>query len=55
MSSWVVIREFCIGSEHTIIDWYTFAKGVWLDIIQKDYKQIDGDGKQIEIDESKFR
>ena len=47
-------RELSIGSEHTLMDWYNFAREVCYEIIQRDSEQIGGDGKEVEIDESKF-
>ena len=47
-------RELCIGSEHTLVDWYNFAREVCVEIIQRDSEQIGGEGKEVEIDESKF-
>ena len=49
-----VTREPRIGSEHTLVDWYNFAREVCVEIIQRDSEQIGGDGKEVEIDESKF-
>ena len=36
------------------MDWYNFAREVCVEIIQKDSEQIGGEGKEVEIDESKF-
>ena len=49
-----VTRELCIGSQHTLVDWYNFAREVCVEIIQRDSEQIGGDEKEVEIDESKF-
>ena len=49
-----VLRELRIGSEHTIADWYNFAREVCIAIIKTENEQIGGVGKEIEIDESKF-
>ena len=49
-----VTRELRIGSEHTLVDWYNFAREVCVEIIQRDSEQIGGDVKEVEIDESKF-
>lgn len=49
-----VVRELQIGSEHTIADWYNFAREVCITIIKTENEQIGGVGREIEIDESKF-
>ena len=47
-------RELCIGSEHTLVDKQNFAREVCVEIIQRVSEQIGGDGKEVEIDKSKF-
>lgn len=49
-----VTRELKIGSEHTLVDWYMFARDVCMNIVQADNEVIGGVGKEVEIDESKF-
>ena len=49
-----VNRELRIGSEHTLVDWCYFEREVCVEIIQRDSEQIGVDGKEAEIDESKF-
>ena len=44
-----------IGSCTTLVDWYSFAREVCLQIAISDNEQIGGDGVIVEIDESKFR
>ena len=47
-------RELRIGSEHTLVDWYNFAREFCVEIIQRDSEQIGAEGKEVEIGESKL-
>ena len=49
-----VEEELRIGSCTTLVDWYSFAREVCLQIAISHNKQIGGDGVLLEIDESKF-
>ena len=49
-----VEEDLSIGSCTTLVDWYSFARGVCLQIAISDNEQIGGDGVVVEIDESKF-
>ena len=49
-----VQSQLRIGSNHTLIDWYNFAREVCVSIVIKENEQIGGYGKTVEIDESKF-
>ena len=49
-----VEEELRIGSCTTLVDWYSFAREVCLQIAISDNEQIGGDGVVVEIDESKF-
>ena len=44
-------RELRIGSEHTLVDWYNFAREVCVEIIQRDSEQIGGDGRRWKLEE----
>ena len=50
----LVIHELRLGSEHTSVDWYNFAREVCVEILQQDNEKLGGPGKTVEIDESKF-
>ena len=50
----LVLHELRIGSEHTTVDWYNFAREVCVEILEKHSTKIGGPGKTVEIDESKF-
>ena len=39
---------------NTMVDWYSFCRGVCLDYLALHSEQIGGDGKIVEIDESAF-
>jgi hypothetical protein len=43
-----------IGSDHTLVDWYNFAREVCTEIIQRNSEIFGGPGITVEIDESKF-
>jgi hypothetical protein len=45
-----VAREVKIGSEHTLLDWYMFARDVCMNIVQADNEIIGGVRKEVEID-----
>ena len=47
-------EELRIGSCATLVDWYSFARKVCLQIAISDNEQIGGDGVIVETDESKF-
>ena len=47
-------EELRIGSCTTLVDRYSYAREVCLQIAISDNKQIGGDGFVVEIDESKF-
>ena len=49
-----MLHELRIGSEHTTVDWYNFAREVCVEILEKHSTKIGGPGKTVEIDESKF-
>ena len=50
----LIRHELKIGSSHTAVDWYNFAREVCVDILETNSEQIGGPGEIIEIDESKF-
>ena len=50
----LVRHELKIGSSHTAVDWFNFAREVCVDILEMNSEQIGGPGEIIEIDESKF-
>ena len=50
----LVKHELKIGSNHTLVDWYNFAREVCVEILLNRSEQIGGPGKHVEIDESKF-
>ena len=50
----LVIHELKLGSDHTIVDWYNFAREVCAEILENRSEKIGGPGKHVEIDESKF-
>ena len=47
-------EELQIGSCTTLVDWFNFAREVCAEIMEADNEQIGGEGKEVEIDESKF-
>ena len=47
-------EELQIGSCTTMVDWFNFAREVCAEIMEVDNEQIGGEGKEVEIDESKF-
>ena len=49
-----VEEELRIGSCTTLVDWFSFAREVCLQIAISDNERIGGDGVVVEIDESKF-
>jgi hypothetical protein len=49
-----VLHELRIGSDHTVVDWYNFAREVCTQILLQDNEQIGGPGVIVEINESKF-
>ena len=49
-----VMNELRIGSKHTIVDWFNFAREVCIEILVRENVQVGGPGKRVEIDESKF-
>ena len=48
------MRECRIGSNSTIVDWCYFSRKVCLTILEEESQPIGGEGKIVEIDESKF-
>ena len=50
----LVKHELKIGSDHTLVDWYNFAREVCVEILSNRSEKIGGPGKHVEIDESKF-
>ena len=49
-----IMRECRIGSTATIVDWCHFCREVCLTILEEESQPIGGEGKVVEIDESKF-
>ena len=49
-----VMNELRIGSKHTVVDWFNFAREVCIEILVRENVQVGGPGKIVEIDESKF-
>ena len=49
-----IMRECCMGSCSTIVDWCSFAREVCATILEVESQPIGGVGKIVEIDESKF-
>ena len=47
-------HEVRLGSDHTVVDWKNFCREVCTIIIESESEQIGGEGKTVEIDESKF-
>lgn len=47
-------HELKIGSGHTAVDWYNFAREICVEILGKNSEKIGGPGEVVEIDESKF-
>jgi transposase-like protein len=43
-----------LGSDHTMVDWYNFAREVCISVLEQDSEVIGGPGIVVEIDESKF-
>jgi hypothetical protein len=41
--------------QHTVCDWFQFCREVVLDFIKIKYEMTGGEGKVVEIDDSKFR
>ena len=50
----VVERELRIGSDHTLVDWYNFAREICITVLEAGSEVIGGPGCIVEIDESKF-
>jgi hypothetical protein len=40
--------------QHTASDWFQFCREVLLDFVERKSEMIGGEGKVVEIDESKF-
>ena len=47
-------EELRIGSCTTLVDWYSYAREVCLQMAISDNEHIGGDGFVVKIDESKF-
>ena len=54
LPSTYVKRELQLGSDHTLVDWKNFCREVCVEILEKNSEKIGGEGKIVEIDESKF-
>ena len=50
----LLMHELKIGSDHTAVDWYNFAREVCVEVLERNSEQIGGPGEIVEIDESKF-
>ena len=48
------MNEVRIGSKHTIVDWFNFAREVCIEILVRENVQVGGPGEILELDESKF-
>jgi hypothetical protein len=40
--------------QHTVSDWFQFCREILLDFVERKSEKIGGEGKVVEIDESKF-
>ena len=49
-----VQNQLILGSKHTVVDWFNFAREVCATILFQTNEVLGGEGKVIEIDESKF-
>ncbi len=50
----VIQRELDIGSDTTLVDWKNYCREVCSVTLEKENEMIGGEGKIVEIDESKF-
>ena len=49
-----VQNQLILGSKHTVVDWFNFAREVCATILFQTNEVLGGEGKVVEIDESKF-
>ena len=48
------VKEKLQYAEHSVIDWYKFYREVYLEVVLAERGQIEGPGRIIKINESKF-